>query len=175
MYPLTVIYYSIIGLFGLLFLLSISVQFLLKRTPALSILRMLGLIPAWSFFSPESPRGDFILCFRDRLINSDITPWYEVKIGKPRTLLCGIWNPDQRVGKCVFDITRELMKMPDYEGNKENIELISRTPPYLTFVNYLSCRFLHPSTKERQFCLVLSRGLDEKTYTPIFVSLFHEI
>lgn len=175
MCSLTVIDSSIIGLFAFWFLLSLIVYLPLKGNRVLSILNTSGLIPAWGFFAPDVPRGDFILCFRDKLVNSEITPWYEVKIGKPRTFLCGIWNPERRVRHCVFDIITELIRMPGYDGNPENIEWISRTVPYLTIVNYLSHRFLDPSTKERQFCFVLSHGLEEKSYTPLFFSRFHQV
>ncbi len=175
MHSLTVIDYSIIVLFALWFLLSSIVYLPLKGNRALSILHTSGLISGWAFFAPDAPRGDLILCFRDRLVNSEITSWFEVKIGKPRNFLCGIWNPDRRVRQCVFHIISELIRMPGYNRNPEDIEWISRTVPYLTIVNYLSHRFLDPSTKERQFCFVLSQGLEEKSYTPLFFSLFHEI
>jgi len=136
----------------------------------------LGLIPDWSFFAPNPPKGDFVILYRDKLYDENLTNWVEVRKPLKNEKISWIWNPNKRINKSIFDIIsqllsvwNELRKMEASDFDKTQNLIYSM--PYLILLNYVFNMINNPLSMERQFAILSSSGSKHEI---VFTSNFHK-
>jgi hypothetical protein len=130
----------------------------------------LALIPEWNFFAPTPGQGDFHLLFRDELTDGALTDWEEVSLPDSRALHTALWNPKKRTRKALFDCAQELsVHLRDLADTNPQASI-----PYLTLLQYVSCRERLPGAVRTQFLLMYSEGmLSDAEPVIVHLSLWH--
>jgi len=143
------------AIFGVWLALSVLAQFP-RWKKRIRRLDPLALLPDWSFFAPTPAKGDFHVLYRDRLPRETLfTEWIELPDAGRRSLLNGVWNPDRRQRKALFDVCTELAKrIQDTEGLA-----LQGTIPYLLLLNRVSAVEREVPVEATQFMVMMSHGV----------------
>ena len=112
------------------FVASILGQFPGRLNDRLRARDAFGLIPSWSFFSPNPARSDCHLVYRHVIRGGNVTDWTETFVWRP-TWARSIWNPDRRVEKAISDANSHLARLKEVDG-------VQWLTPYLLLLNYVS-------------------------------------
>jgi hypothetical protein len=111
---------------------------------------VLGLVPGWSFFAPNPGTVDYHLLARTRSRDGSTGPFRE--IAPPASpLRRGIWNPEKRVGKAIFDCGQELVLLPP-----EELDTAEYTLSYLALLSLATSRMDCTGAASIQFLLLQS-------------------
>ena len=113
-----------------------------------------ALIPRWTFFAPNPGTTDHHLLYRDRLAGGEVTPWKEIRLSGPRTLLGAFWNPEKRNTKVLTDSVQALIQMA---GEMDPAGL-KTTLPYIIILNFVASLERSPLSIATQFMVMESFG-----------------
>lgn len=167
----------LIVILGIWALFSILVHIPSFPTHRFSLFYNLALMPQWNFFAPNPPKGDFVILYRDKLIDDLLTSWIEIKNKNRNNFICWIWNPNKRFNKAQYDIINELvsvsnqLKVSNLE-EQEKKESTIQTVAYLALLKYVINHQINPLALERQFAIVTRKVVG---YDLVFTSNFHRI
>jgi hypothetical protein len=152
--------------------LGVSAVAQLGLQPVQRLRRMdfLGLVPIWTFFAPNPATGDVYLVYRDDACRR----WTEIIVRQPRSWRAGLWNPDRRAAKALFDIYTELSQTSRVARSRDALQL---SVPYLTLLAFVSGEAARqPGASATQFMLLSDHGVDKGgDPVPMFVSQWHTL
>src|SRR5215813_9138326 len=132
-----------------------------------------SLIPSWWFFAPNTGWTDYHLLYRDKLCDSQYTPWKEIQFPSNR-LFSWIWNPDKRREKAIVDMSLNLLRMAIRNpGNPSKEVYIS--VPYISLLTYVSGQPRSLLSDYTQFMIVVTFGDCESRPNILFISPLHRL
>ncbi|MET3126226.1 hypothetical protein ABID42_001328 [Arcicella rosea] len=161
--------YAILVFFSSWLILTVVFHFPLTGNYKLRVKDPFGIIPDWRFFCPTPIKHNYHILHREFLQNGDTSPWREIQLLPPRSLLDAIWNPGRKSRKSFLDITIELANVAS--TNKDNENVIIGSISYLTVLNYISqinintndeCSFI-------QFALMASCSINKSENTELLL------
>ncbi|MER6914400.1 hypothetical protein ABT354_22245 [Streptomyces sp. NPDC000594] len=95
----------------------------------------LALIPNWRFFAPNPSVHDSEFCYRTLSEQGETSPWTALSLVPERTLRHMVWFPDRRVGKAVFDVGSDIVRVI-----AQGFPAAERLPSYRLLVGFLRRR-----------------------------------
>jgi hypothetical protein len=123
-------------LLGFWLLLSALCQVTSRFTARIRIYDLFATIPHWVFFAPYPVTTDLSLSCRDCFEDGTWSPWYEVIVPVPCSLLRSVWNPNKRIPKALFDIYLALARA--LAAGKIPVESVKVSVPYLLLLGHVS-------------------------------------
>ena len=125
----------IIVLGAWVFLTAVN-QFSGSWTRALRRVDVLSLIPVWTFFAPNPVLTDSRLYYRTIAPDGAVSVWEEIHPPGNRTSVAGLWNPQKRATKAVFDMVRFLQ--PLCADGPPGPEILHASLPYRCLLNHVT-------------------------------------
>ena len=131
------------------------------------------LLPQWTFFAPNPGCTDYRLLYRDLDEQKQPFEWREIPLVRRRSYWDGVWNPDKRRSKCLFDLTQTVVIIrQEYDNPAATMISI----PYLALAHYVDREPAHPGAKFRQFMVVQTHGIFTETGPePLLRSEIHSV
>jgi len=138
---------------------------------ALSRIDIFRMLPKWTFFAPNPGQHDLHLLCRDRTREGVLTDWQEAVCIDASLGVPGLWNPEKRVPKVLWDCWASLQHfLAQQSFSPENIQV---SGGYLVLLNAALRAPKTSDALERQFTLVRSTGFSHRDIEPIYISYFH--
>lgn len=131
------------------------------------------LLPQWTFFAPNPGCTDYRLLYRDLDEQKQPFEWREIPLVRRRSYWDGVWNPDKRRSKCLFDLTQTVVII---RQEYDNPAVTMTSIPYLALAHYVDREPLQPGAKFRQFIVVQTHGIfTEAGPEPLLRSEVHSV
>ncbi len=164
---MTAVEVAVAALLGGLWLVTAAAQ--LPRRVSGSIRRrdVFILIPDWRFFAPRPGTMDYVLVYRDQLVDGNLTGWHPVH--QPETSLRrAVWNPGRRLSKTILDLVQQIVA--DLQRNPD-VDLRG-TIGYVGLLELVSSQMRALPATSTQFAVV---SVEASAPAPLFTSALHRI
>jgi hypothetical protein len=156
--------FVIVAILLLWFCVSVACQIRHVNVRRVKAYDLLGLVPAWNFFSPRPVVTDYFVSYRTwGDPSADPSEWRRLMYPGRRRLIDGVLNSRRRLRKAQWDCAQQVLV--GFRNSRRPIPISA--PAYLRLLGRVSREAAADQTTSVQFKITCVRGFYLKTPTEV--------